>query len=213
MKLAFSRYRRLIGLIVLLAGLALIVPLTVHIVTLRVEQYRLQQAWRQLQLSTPSSVGMEATATTTSTIATLKAKVKPKPVTISYPAPIMGKLEIPHMGLDDIVLEGTSLNILAYGPGHLQGSAFPGQPGNAIIVAHDDLDFHTLGVLQAGDLIYIKTLQGKTLTFKVEGSKIMGPKDVIALDTKKPTLTLGTCYPFNAYKTTPYRYIVTAKLV
>ncbi len=217
MKLPARQHSRLIGLFGLILGLALMLPLIVHIATFRWEQYHLRQAWQQMQaggVSTPSTSPTSVSTQPTSIVSTGPQKPNPRiPVPISYPAPILGNISIPRMGLDDIFLEGTSLNILRYGPGHLQGSAYPGQPGNAVIVAHDDLDFHTLGTLKTGDLVYVTTTKGKTLTFRVENARVIGPKDVIALNTPVPTLTLSTCYPFNAYKDTPYRYIVTTRLI
>lgn len=212
------RHYRLTGLLCLITGLALMVPFISHNVTFRWEQYRLRQAWQKMQANGASTPVPQASSTSlteqTTTASVTAHPVKPKrPALISYPAPILGKLDIPRMGLDDIILEGTSLAVLRYGPGHLQGSPYPGQAGNSVIVAHDDLAFHTLGRLETGDLLYVTTTKGKTLTFKVENSKIIGPQDVIALNTSVPTLTLSTCYPFNAYKDTPYRYIVTARLI
>lgn len=195
-------------------------PYLTHYATYRWEQHRLREAWQQ------TSAGSEVT------VPTLHSPLQ-KPISppekraqtpnskhnmavnfpVRYPAPIVGTLAIPRMGLNDIILDGTSLDILKYGPGHLLGSSYPGHPGNMVIAAHNDFEFHTLGKLQAGDLVYITISNGRVYKFKVEKSQVIGPKDVIALNTSVPTLTLSTCYPFNAFRQTPYRYIVTALLV
>ena len=52
------------------------------------------------------------------------------------PAPILpgvpvAHLVIPRLGVDEIVLEGVDADVLNAGPGHLPGSAFPGERGNA----------------------------------------------------------------------------------
>lgn len=206
------------GCVLLGIGLALMVPLLVNYINYRQEQNVLQQAWLQeTAISSAHPTALLPFPPPQNSSNPVKQE-KPVPqakqdVKIDYPAPLVGKLSIPHINLDDIILDGTSLKILNYGPGHLLGSPYPGQPGNSIIAAHNDLEFHNLGQLQAGDLIYITDKSGKTYKYKTEQSKILGPHDVISLKTTKPTLTLSTCYPFNAYKNTPYRYIVTACLI
>src|SRR5206468_7299266 len=61
-------------------------------------------------------------------------------------APV-ARLVIPRLGIDDIVLEGVDDDVLNAGPGHLTGSAFPGERGNAVISAHRDRHFARLGEL------------------------------------------------------------------
>lgn len=220
MKEFFNLNRRRLGWGFLIMGLALMTPYLTHYATYRWEQHRLQEAWQQ----TPAGSGFTFLALHSSlqkpaSPADVRSQeISPKrntteSIPVRYPAPIVGRLSIPRMGLDDIILDGTSLDILKYGPGHLPGSSYPGHQGNTVIAAHNDLEFHTLGQLQAGDPVYVTDPNGKVYQFKVEKSQVIGPKDVIALNTPVPTLTLSTCYPFNAFKETPYRYIVTARLV
>lgn len=214
-----NQFRRWVGLGLLLVGMALTTPLLTHYAVYHWQQYRLQKAWQQIQpLSNHNSVASSSPQQLPAPPPVITSpRAQPKQVsrinTSWYPAPLVGRISIPRMGLDDIILDGTSLNILQYGPGHLIGSAYPGQPGNSIIAAHDDVQFHTLGQLQSGDPVYVTDTQGKTYKYIVESYRVIGPQDVIALKTPVPTLTLSTCYPFNAYKDTPYRYIVTAHLV
>ncbi|MHB1652930.1 MAG: class D sortase [Desulfitobacteriaceae bacterium] len=215
--------RRWIGLILLMAGCLFMMPLAVHYTLYKWEQSKLDQAWNILQQhpadsspSSPSDDVLPLPNKLEQPIVVPTAEIPPKstpPIEIHYPVPIVGKLSIPRIGLDDIILDGTSLNILSYGPGHLLGSAYPGQPGNTVIAAHNDLEFHTLGSLKVGDPIYIKDSHNKVFTYKVEKINIIGSNDVLALNTTTPILTLSTCYPFNAYKDTPYRYVVQARMV
>lgn len=210
-------HRRWLGGVLLGIGLALILPLLVNYVNYRREQNVLQQAWlRETAESSAHPTTLFPFPPPKKSSNSVKQEVPTQPakqdVKIDYPAPLVGKLSIPRINLSDVILDGTSLTILNFGPGHLLGSPYPGQPGNSIIAAHNDLEFHNLGQLQAGDLIYITDKSGKIYKYKTEQSRILGPHDVISLNSTKPTLTLSTCYPFNAYKDTPYRYIVTALL-
>src|SRR5215510_9269553 len=53
----------------------------------------------------------------------------------------VARLVIPSIGLDEVVLEGTSEKTLNAGPGHISWSPLPGALGNAIISAHRDRHF------------------------------------------------------------------------
>jgi hypothetical protein len=65
----------------------------------------------------------------------------------------VARLLIPRLGLDEIVLEGVDDFALNAGPGHLPGSAFPGEAGNSIISAHRDRHFAGLGAIEPGDTV------------------------------------------------------------
>lgn len=219
MKGARVSRRRWLGGLLFAVGLVMMIPLVMNYLDTRREQAMLKQAWLlETTASAASSNVLPSPLPPSEMVSDPSEKEVPgqpsnQNVKIDYPAPLVGKLSIPRINLDDVILDGTSLSILDYGPGHLLGSPYPGQAGNSIIAAHNDLEFHNLGKLQAGDLIYVSDKSGKTYKYETEQSRIVGPKDVISLSAKKPTLTLSTCYPFNAYKDTPYRYIVSAHLI
>lgn len=74
----------------------------------------------------------------------------------------IAKLYIPSFGRDYVftVIEGTTENDLAIGPGHYTGSALPGQPGNFAVAGHrvgQGAPFDDLGLLQSCDSILIET--------------------------------------------------------
>ncbi len=124
---------------------------------------------------------------------------------------VIGRIEIPRIGVRGMVLEGTSDACLRRAIGHIEGTALPGQPGNIGLAGHRDTFFLGLKAIQEGDKIRIRTVDG-TFTYKVESIRIVTPKDVNVLDpTPDPTLTLVTCYPFNFVGAAPDRYIVRAR--
>lgn len=132
-------------------------------------------------------------------------------VMVAPGAPI-ARLRIPRLGLDEIVLEGVDGNALNAGPGHLPGSAYPGERGNAVISAHRDRHFARLGAIQVGDTIL--TESGAHNDVWVVISKRVIDADAPALfHTDNATLTLTTCWPIRYLGTAPERLIVTAKPV
>jgi sortase (surface protein transpeptidase) len=74
----------------------------------------------------------------------------------------IAKLYIPAFGQDYVftVVEGTTQDDLAIGPGHYVGSGLPGQPGNFAVAGHrvgEGAPFDDLGLVQSCDAILIET--------------------------------------------------------
>jgi sortase A len=125
----------------------------------------------------------------------------------------VAKLVIPKIGLDTIVVEGTSKQALLQGPGHLADSALLEDGGNVVIAAHRDTFFRHLNKLVKGDLIYIED-DIREYEYVVVGTSIVKPTDLSAIQpTDKARLTLITCYPFHYIGPAPKRYVVTAELL
>jgi sortase A len=128
------------------------------------------------------------------------------------PGAPVARLLIPRLGMDDIVLEGVHDEALNAGPGHLPGSAFPGERGNSVISAHRDRHFTRLGEIVVGDTVL--TESGAHRDRWVVISKRVIAEDAPALfHTKDATLTLTTCWPIRYLCTAPERLLVTAKPV
>jgi len=122
----------------------------------------------------------------------------------------VARLLVPRLSLDEIVLEGVDNDVLNGGPGHLPGSAFPGEPGNAIISAHRDRHFARLGEIRVGDTLY--TESGTHRDRWVVISKRVVDADAPALfRTRSATLTLTTCWPIRYLGSAPERLLITAK--
>lgn len=121
----------------------------------------------------------------------------------------LGRLMIPKLDLDEIVVEGVGEAQLDAGPGHLMGSAWPGDPGNAIISAHRDRHFHGLDQLAPGDTIITET-PARRVRWVVNGRRVVDRAAPALFATTKPTLTLTTCWPVTWMGPAPDRLIVTA---
>lgn len=134
-----------------------------------------------------------------------------RPVSLVDGTPV-ARLVIPKIDLDEIVLEGVEGEDLNAAPGHLPGSALPGDRGNAVISAHRDRHFNHLDALEVGDTI--STEAGSSRANWVVASTRVVDKDAPALfQTADATLTLTTCWPIRYIGPAPQRLIVTAKLV
>lgn len=124
-------------------------------------------------------------------------------------APV-ARLMIPSLGLDEIVVEGVGDDELNAGPGHLPGSATPGEAGNAVISAHRDRHFSTLGDLRVGDTVYTETSSGR-VSWIVTKRRVVGAGRPALFSTAEPVLTLTTCWPIRYFGTAPDRLIIEAK--
>jgi len=136
--------------------------------------------------------------------------VKPWPWADTHP---VARLIAPAQGVDEIVLAGASGRTLAWGPGHYDGSALPGAEGNAVLSAHRDTHFRFLQRLVPGDTLSIETRDGARRHYRVRDVAVVDVRALhIPRDTVVPTLTLVTCYPFDAVVPGgPLRYVVTAE--
>lgn len=135
--------------------------------------------------------------------------VKPWPWADTWP---VARLRVPRLGVELYVLAGASGRTLAFGPGHLYGTAAPGDMGNSIIAAHRDTHFAFLRDLRAGDEVVIETPTRRVRRYAVSDTRIVDENDrsVLAPDDA-PRLTLVTCYPFDAVVPNgPLRYVVSA---
>jgi sortase A len=125
----------------------------------------------------------------------------------------VGKIEIPAVGLATKVLEGSDAPTLRLAVGHIPGTALPGPSGNVGLAGHRNTFFRSLRYIRAGDEIRFSTVAG-TFKYRVVSLSVVLPNAIEVLnDTRQPTLTLVTCYPFDFVGTAPQRLIVHAEMV
>jgi sortase A len=126
---------------------------------------------------------------------------------------LVGRLEIPRLGLSAIVLEGVEARTLRRGAGHIPGTVLPFQHGNVGIAGHRDSFFRALKDIGKNDIITLATPEG-TYRYQVEWTRIVTPDDTEVLDDPgMPALTLVTCYPFYYVGSAPKRFIVRASRI
>ena len=132
------------------------------------------------------------------------------------------RVRIPRLSVDSQVVTGDDWEALKLGVGHHVGSANPGERGNMVLSAHNDVYgeiFRHLDRLQPGDEIIVSTwtkeytyvVQPNTDRGVIKGHQIVAPTDVWVLagggDTQR--LTLISCYP---YRVNTQRIVVFAVL-
>lgn len=124
----------------------------------------------------------------------------------------LARLRQPRLGVDQIVLAGSSGRVLAFGPGHVEGSMRPGREGNVVISGHRDTHFRWLQTLSRGDRLELQGADGSVTAYRVIRMAVHHQHEVQLLDPLDgDQLRLLTCYPFDAVAAgTPHRYVVTA---
>jgi len=127
------------------------------------------------------------------------------------------RIKIPALGVDTVVVEGTTESALKAGAGHYPGTALPCELGNMAIAGHRTTygkPFANIDQLKPGDTITLETPIGKC-DYEVEKAAapfrsqanmaaawVVNPNDlrVIDQDPAKSELTLTTCHPKGSAK-------------
>jgi sortase A len=125
---------------------------------------------------------------------------------------VVGRVEIPRVGVSAVVREGDDARVLRGAVGHIPGTALPGEVGNAALAGHRDTFFRGLRNIRKGDEIVVRTPAGDA-RYLVRNTRVVEPTDVSVLAPAEGSmLTLVTCYPFNYIGAAPRRFIVNAEL-
>jgi sortase A len=122
------------------------------------------------------------------------------------------QIQIPVIDVDAPVVQGDGWEQLKKGVAQHTGSANPGQSGNMVLSAHNDVFgeiFRHLDKLQRGDEVIVYTAT-HSFTYIIIGVQIVSPTDIeVMAPTLDPTVTLISCYPYMIDK---QRIVVQASL-
>jgi len=134
--------------------------------------------------------------------------IQPSPVI--KPGDVLGRLDIPRLGLSVAVLQGTRSQMLRLGAGHIANTPLPGETGNSAIAGHRDTFFRDLKDIRGQDEIQFQTAT-ELFRYRVDWVKVVEPEDISVLDPSTDSeLTLVTCYPFYFLGPAPKRFVVRA---
>ncbi|KLR61897.1 sortase family protein, LPXTG-site transpeptidase [Actinobacteria bacterium IMCC26207] len=103
-------------------------------------------------------------------------------------------LQIPALGINEVVVEGASASELRGGPGRRLDSVQPGDSGNTVIQGHKTRfggPFGQLKDLKGGNSIYLRSRSGEVTVYKVTKVRKVGSDQVKYLEFEGPNrLTL-----------------------
>jgi sortase A len=124
----------------------------------------------------------------------------------------LGRIDIPSIGADFVIVQGTDAASLRKGPGHYPTTTFPGLRGTVAIAGHRTTylaPFHDVDELERGDRIVL-TMPYARFTYAVERTQIVKPSATwVTRDVDYDRLALSACHPlFSAAE----RIVVFARL-
>jgi sortase A len=110
----------------------------------------------------------------------------------------IGKLDIPRIELDAVMVQGTDRATLQKGPAHYPDTALPGQGKTIGIAGHRTTylaPFRNIDDLEEGDEVVVEMPYGD-FTYEVEKTRIVDPSDVeIVRDVGYERVVLTACHP------------------
>ena len=109
------------------------------------------------------------------------------------------RLQVNAINVDAPVVQGDGFEQLKKGVGQHIGTPNPGQNGNIVLSAHNDVFgeiFRNLDQLKSGDEVTLFTSQ-KSYRYVVQSIQYVEPTDVeVMANTQEPVVTLISCYPY-----------------
>ena len=129
-------------------------------------------------------------------------------------API-ARLEARRLGIDLPILSNASGRTLAFGLGHRPGSAAPGDAGTSVLAGHRDTWAAFLREVRPGEEILIRVPRGARRYRVVETAVVAAGELRVTegLASAPDRLLFTTCWPFDALRRGPLRYVVIAEAI
>ncbi|MDH3703830.1 MAG: class GN sortase, partial [Alphaproteobacteria bacterium] len=127
----------------------------------------------------------------------------------------IARLAVPRLEIDQIVLAGSSGRTLAFGPGHMDGTARPLSDGLTVLTGHRDTHFSFLRAVKPGDMIDLTDGHGVSRRYRTAETRVVDSRlEGLADDRSGARLVLVTCYPFDAVRPGgPMRFLVLADAI
>ena len=110
----------------------------------------------------------------------------------------IGRLKIPHIHANYVMVEGTDAASLRKGPGHYPATPFPGMPGTVGVAGHRTTylaPFNKLDKLRKGDEVRLE-MPYATVTYRVERTQIVKPTALwVTRRVGYDRLVMTACHP------------------
>ena len=124
--------------------------------------------------------------------------ITPQPIPTPGPGQAT-RIQIPAINVDAQIVPGDTWDQLKKGVGFHLGTANPGERGNLVLSAHNDVFgeiFRYLDQLKPGDDVIIYS-GSQRFRYTISQSRIVAPTQVdVMASTNEPTVTLISCYPY-----------------
>lgn len=174
-----EKIRRVVGLVLIIVGLAIIVSIVYKKIDTSKKQKELQNILEEV-------INEESKELTEEEEENLINGYKP-----------IALIEIPSINLSQGLVEGITDDVLQYYLGHFENSAMPGEKGNFSVAGHRVSDyseaFVNLYKTEVGDEIIVKANK-KEYVYEITDNFIVSPENIEVLDdTEDATITLVTC--------------------
>ncbi len=213
-------WSRALSSLLIVAGLLLVVDAVLTVtwqepvswVYSRVQQDRLDGRLEQLERVKPTPVERRALATMRDDGRRLAFAARALDRRAEAGQPI-GRLELPTIGVKEVVVAGTDGPSLRKGPGHYPQTPLPGARGTVAIAGHRTTygaPFRRLDRLERGDRLRVVMPYG-SFTYRVERTRIVAPTATwVTRRVSHDRLVLSACHPLYS---AAQRIVVFARLV
>jgi sortase A len=129
------------------------------------------------------------------------------------PGDPLGRIQIPKIGANFVIVQGTDASDLRDGPGHYVNTPLPGEPGTVAIAGHRTTflaPFRDIDELKPTDPIHVQ-MPYADFTYSVQRTRIVDPSATwVMRKIGYDRLVLTACHPlYSAAR----RIVVTARLV
>lgn len=127
----------------------------------------------------------------------------------------VARLAVPEKKIDLFVLAGANGRAIAFGPGHMFGTALPGDEGNSVVGGHRDTHLAFLRGVKPGTEIDVQRPDGAWRRYRVQAAEVLDQSETwVTKQDGWTRLTLITCWPFDALRAGgPLRYVVFADAI
>ncbi len=195
---AFSTVLIVAGLLLLAdAGITLAWQEPVSALMARIQQDKLAGQLEEIEEAPPTPVQRRALAALPSQRRRVAFLAREARSNAEEGKPI-GRIDIPRIGADFVVVEGTDPATLRKGPGHYPDTTFPGLRGTVGIAGHRTTygaPFRKVDHLRRGDPIVV-TMPYARFTYGVQETKIVPPTALwVTRDVGYDRLVLSACHP------------------
>jgi sortase A len=217
---AMRRALRAISTVLIVAGVLLIADAAITLawqepvsaLLARIQQDKLSGELKRIEQTPPTRVQRRVLAALPSHRRRIDFLAREARRTAQDGDPI-GRIDIPKIGADFVVVQGTDGASLRKGPGHYPDTTFPGLDGTVAIAGHRTTylaPFRNVDDLRPGDRIVLTMPYGR-FTYAVQRTQIVPPTALwVTRDVGYDRLVLSACHPLYS---AAERIIVFARLV